>query len=624
MRYILRACIPRENTDKYVDELIVACKYSNIDEIMMCEDNIFITAIPQPLSAHREMADIMKNAVKKFKESGIKTSFYLKSLVGHFTSKAYVLPYEMFVGLNGERSTSEPCLLDKGFAEYAATLMSYYAECEFDSMMIDDDFRSMNHCGQYGCACDLHVLKTSLRYGKKLTQSDLISAIKSYDKESLKIKKCFREITFEGQLFFAHGIEKAVHSVDPIVQLGLMASGVECDQYQGRDMKKLLRAFAGEGRVPFIRPPGGAYTNTPGDALFNGMDYGVKYRTKLGDDIRYVSEVDVFAPRNIFTKSVKLLDVQCSMHAIAGFDELSLNIIDHFGTSPMESIEYLDMLKENKGKYDKFNAQVKGKRLCGIGLPLPNDYLEKLDNGRFGLLGAHEYQSLLHKLGLPVCFEEFDVNFLTGEHFNCYSDEKLKELFSKGVILDEEGVRAATERGFSKYVGASVVERASQACFERLADVEENSGHAGLRYPVYTGSVHSDERIYKLNAMPGATVLTELADAKLNKIADASTYFENELGGRVLALGTKFTGANLLYKGRIKQLHAVVKKLFFGKLPFVIDNAITIAPFWYKDNDSDILFLYNFGFDKQRFLLRTDRKDIEIEIEPLSIKEFIL
>ena len=118
--------------------------------------------------------------------------------------------------------------------------------------------------------------------------------------------------------------------------------------------------------------------------------------------------------------------------------------------------------------------------------------------------------------------------------------------------------------------------------------------------------------------------LTELVDVELEKIADASTYFENELGGRILALGTKFTGANLLYKGRLKQLHAVIKKLFSGKLPFMVENAITVAPFWFKDNDGDILFLYNFGFDMQRFVLRTSRGDVEIEIEPLSIKEFVL
>ena len=358
MRYVLRACIPRIDTEGYTDELIKACKYADIDEIMMCEDNVFITAIPQPLSAHREMADIIKKAVVKFKENGIKCSFYLKSLVGHFTSETYVLPYEMFVGLNGERSANEPCLLDPGFAEYGRTLMSYYAECGFRSMMIDDDFRSMSHCRQYGCVCDLHVKRTSERYGKKLSREELISAINSYDAESLKIKKCFREITFEGQLAFASGIERAIHSVDPLTDVGLMASGVECDQYQGRDMKKLLRAFAGEGHKPFIRPPGGAYMDTLGDAMFYGMDAGVKYRTGLCEDVRYISEVDVFSPRNIFTKSVRLLDIQCSMHAIAGFDERSLNLIDPFGTPPMQSVEYLDMLKENKQKYDRMNGLV--------------------------------------------------------------------------------------------------------------------------------------------------------------------------------------------------------------------------------------------------------------------------
>ena len=625
MRYVLRACIPRIDTEGYTDELIKACKYADIDEIMMCEDNVFITAIPQPLSAHREMADIIKKAVVKFKENGIKCSFYLKSLVGHFTSETYVLPYEMFVGLNGERSANEPCLLDPGFAEYGRTLMSYYAECGFRSMMIDDDFRSMSHCRQYGCVCDLHVKRTSERYGKKLSREELISAINSYDAESLKIKKCFREITFEGQLAFASGIERAIHSVDPLTDVGLMASGVECDQYQGRDMKKLLRAFAGQGHKPFIRPPGGAYMDTLGDAMFYGMDAGVKYRTGLGEDVRYISEVDVFSPRNIFTKSVRLLDIQCSMHAIAGFDELSLNLIDHFGTPPMQSVEYLDMLKENKQKYDRMNGLVKGKRLRGIGLMLPSDFLEKLDNGRFGLMGSHGYQFFLHRLGLPVCYEESEVNFIIGEMLSCFSDEKIISLLSKGAILDEEAVRRLTERGFSKYIGVKSGERVTVACYERLTDAKENLGYGGLRYPVYTASVHVDECIYKLEAEKGATVLTELVDARLEKISDGCVYFENELGGRVLSFGTRFTGANLFYKGRRAEIHAVVKKLFSGKLPFTLDGAVSVAPFWFCGDDGrSVLFLYNFGYDTQNLNISVSGKRLSLSLEPLSIKEIIM
>lgn len=131
-----------------------------------------------------------------------------------------------------------------------------------------------------------------------------------------------------------------------------------------------------------------------------------------------------------------------------------------------------------------------------------------------------------------------------------------------------------------------------------IANKLENSGHAGVRYPVYTCSVHVDKKIYKLKAMQGATVHAELADARLNKTAYASIYFENELGGRILALGTKFTGSNLLYNGRLKQLQKVVEKLFFGKLLFRQKNETTIATFLFKDNTGTVLLLCNFGFNK--------------------------
>ena len=60
MRYAVRACILRKDPGGYLQQLIKACIDAQIDEIMMCEDNVFISAISQPLEAHREMAEIMK------------------------------------------------------------------------------------------------------------------------------------------------------------------------------------------------------------------------------------------------------------------------------------------------------------------------------------------------------------------------------------------------------------------------------------------------------------------------------------------------------------------------------------------------------------------------------------
>ena len=80
MKYILRVCIPKYGTNKYVNQIIDICKYSNIKEIMVCEDNDYITAIAQPTDAHKKMAEILKTVVPKIKDNGIEVSFYLQLL----------------------------------------------------------------------------------------------------------------------------------------------------------------------------------------------------------------------------------------------------------------------------------------------------------------------------------------------------------------------------------------------------------------------------------------------------------------------------------------------------------------------------------------------------------------
>lgn len=605
MRFAIRACILKNNFDDYLRQLIQACKEADIDEIMMCEDNIFISAISQPLEAHREMAKIMKDAVEKCKAAGLRCTFYLKSMIGHFTCKTYVLPYQKFVGFNGEESVNECCLMDPGFAEYAATLMSYYAQCGFEKMMLDDDVRSVNHCnGQHGCVCDLHLAATAKEYGKSLTRQQLMDAFDKFDEESLKIKAAHRKANFAGQLRFVRAIEQAVHAVDPNVQLGQMISGVEADQFQGRDVSKFLQALAGEKHRPFLRPPGGYYSETLGDALLLGGASGLKYRALLGDSADFVSEVEVYSPRNIFTKSRKMLDLQMQVHALTGFDYLSLNIVDHFGTPPAESVEYLSLLKERKAHYHSLNQLTKGKENWGIGMPVPHNYVTSLRSKRFGLQGTNNYAFLLQKLGLPVCYRQTEVNFLTAELLGCYTDEALTELLRGGVILDDAAVTEACKRGFGELLGIASIQDVKTACYEQLTSDPMNGSFVGDRYPVYTANIHANESCLCLTPAEGARALTELVDATLRPFGAGTVYFENKLGGKILCLGTAFTGNNLLHKCRRHQFHSVVMEMFGKVLPFDVLDAISISPIWYKGEQEDVLALYNFSIDDQKFLLK--------------------
>ena len=620
MRFAIRACILKNNFDGYLQQLIAACKEADIDEIMMCEDNIFISAISQPLEAHREMADIMKKAVKECKAAGLRCTFYLKSLIGHFTCKTYVLPYQKFVGFNGEESVNECCLMDPGFAEYAATLLSYYAECGFEKMMLDDDVRSVNHCnGQLGCVCDLHLRATEKEYGKPLTRQQLIDEFSQFDEESMQIKAAHRKVNFAGQLQFVRAIEKAVHRVDPNVQLGQMISGVEADQFQGRDVMQYLQALSGEKHRPFLRPPGGYYSETLGDALLLGGASGLKYRELLGDTADFVSEVEVYSPRNIFTKSRKMLDLQMQVHALTGFDYLSLNLIDHFGTPPSESGEYLSLLKERKAYYDQLNQMTKGLSNWGIGMPLPENYVSSLKNKRFGLYGTNSYAYILQRLGVPVCYRQTQVNFLTAELVGCYQDETIKELLKGGALLDEAAVRELCRRGFGSLIGVRQIENVTSACYEQLTADPMNGSYANDRYPVYTANVHADETCCNLHLLPGARALTELVDASLQPFGVATAYFENELGGKVLCLGTVFCTNNWLHKCRRHQLHSVINEMFGSDLPFDVADAISIAPIWYRGEKEDVLVLYNFSIDDQTFCLKIKDEAQQMTIPNMTI-----
>ncbi len=621
MRYAIRACILKNNFDDYLDQLITACKEADIDEVMMCEDNIFISAIAQPLEAHKEMAEILKIAVERCKAAGLKCTFYLKSLIGHFTCKTFVLPYTKFVGMNGEESVNECCLLDAGFAQYAAELFGFYAACGFEKIMLDDDVRSVNHCnGQTGCFCDVHLSETEKEYGKPLTREKLIAAFTSFDEESRKIKAAHRKANFAGQLRFVAAIEKAVHAVDPNVQLGQMISGVEADQFQGRDVLQYLKTLAGEKHRPFLRPPGGYYSETLGDALLWGGSSGLKYRELLGESADFVSEVEVYSPRNIFTKSRTMLDLQMQVHALTGFDYLSLNIIDHFGTPPGESREYLSLLKERKPHYESLNRLTAGKRNWGVGIPVPANYVASLTNNRFGLQGSNSYGFLLQKLGIPVCYRQTEVNFLTAELLNCYTDDEVTDLLKGGVILDEEGVKQAVSRGFGRLIGVESVADVKTACYEQLTSDPMNGSYANDRYPVYTANIHANETCYNLKSMAAANILTELCDANLQVFGAGTVYFENELGGKVLCLGTVFTGNNWLHKCRRHQLHSVISRMFGEIMPFDVVDAVFVAPIWYRGEKSDALALYNFSIDSQSFTLTVNGKSSVVTIPPMTIE----
>ena len=407
--------------------------------------------------------------------------------------------------------------------------------------------------------------------------------------------------------------------MDKNIRIGLMSGTPEGEEYQGRDTEKLLAVFAGDGNKKYFRPAGGYYFDTLGDALFYGFLNGCETRQYLGKEIDYISEVDIYTPRNSFTKSVKMLDLQLKMHALAGYKKYSLNIFDHFGTSPFQYNEFLDLLKDNKQSYDEIEKAIAGKTLFGIGRPLKKgqmkEYFGRKEKGK-----AYDY--LLLKLNLPLCYGTSKVTMLDSIAVDFYADEEIEALLKDGVILDNGSVKKLCERGFSSLLGVEYIAPVEQSCFEVLTVHEWNGCYANFRFPVHVGNVYGEDPTYLYRVNEKAKVPSVLTDAKMNEISPSTVLFENELGGRVMCLATPFVENNWLHKGRLLQMQNATEWLFKGELPFTLENAKKIMSAYYEGESEDVLVLYNFGFDKETFALRHQEERIQVDMEGLTIRTF--
>lgn len=632
MRYVLRACAVEHDTENYVRQLIEAAKFAKIDEIMLCEDNVFIGGIAQPLSAHEKHAATLKKVADEIKAAGINCSFYLKAFTGHFESRAFALPYTKFVGDDGAASQNECCLLDEDFRKFAQKIFALYAGCGFSAMMLDDDFRSINHRGgRQGCFCDLHVKAASALYGEQLARERLIAASRAYDEESREIKKAFRAANFEGQKKMAESISHAIHQIDPNVRVGLMCSGIDADEIQGRGMYELLRAFAGEERKPYLRPPGGAYYDEAWN-IFSGWREGERYKAYFADAARigkdeggaeYISEVDIYSPRNIFTKSVKMLDLQIIFHVLAGYGAVSLNIIDHFGTPPKQAEEYFELLRNEKEKYKELERFAEGKQPLGIAFPVRQGMAAALKSSRFGAAGDSGYDYTLMRMGFPVQFTEGDVNFLSAEATYAYSDEEIGELLKKSLILDNGAARLLIGRGFGEKIGVTAAEAVEEACFEEYSDKEIFGEYAGYRYPASIMSV-GGKLPYRLKLAAGAKPLSVFKDAEMKEIGLASSYFKNAAGGKTLVFGAEISGDGMYNKGRVFGLKNVLKDMFGGVLPLETEGGVKLVPFCFAPVGGEVDFaaVYNCSYDVQKTKVTFAGKTIDERFEPFELKIF--
>lgn len=637
MNYVLRVVVHENAWERQLEDIVALCHYAAIEEVFLKEECHQILMSPFPMEKHRRMAEIYKKMACRFRKEGIHFSINLATVTGHCDAKLseqMTLPYTKFVGESLVPNHSTYCILDTGWQDYVKKMVTLYAESRPEIMMIDDDFRSVNHSGYLGCFCPLHVARTSEECGVTLTAQSLKDHVLGNSEQDKKVRAAWRKINFEGQLQAAHGIEEAIHAVNPNIRVGLMNSGEPNHSVQGRDIQLLLKTLAGENR-PVSRPLGGAYADGLRQQLIE-IHNGMALSMAQLEDAEIISEVENW-PHTRYTKSVRITELQMKLHTLAGADKISMNIFDFMGTPYSQEPRFMESIRNLKPELDRIQQLRKGKKASGLGMLWHKDCAQTQYNAAHiaaGIVPDRTADSLFPLLGIPVAFTKQKVNFLTGSVADNLTEEEILELLKGGLLLDSSGFDQLTKRGFGEYLGCKCTGRLQQVSCEKLVDSEFCGEFAENLLPtdwLRLGLKNIDLPL--LQAENGARELTEILDVDYKRLGGGVCLYQNSLGGRV-AVCPAFVGPwTYAYRSRAYLMRKIVCWLAKENTAFTLKDGVNVAPFYYENEEEGLLALLNTGLDTETLTVCTQyplmEKDVDFagrpfEMQPLELRLFRL
>ena len=92
------------------------------------------------------------------------------------------LPFGRFVGDDLKERSAVYCITDPAWQDYTARVCPLCPQPP-EKLMIDDDFRSLNHTARFGCFCENHARLVSERLGEPLTSRQLLDFVCGNDEK---------------------------------------------------------------------------------------------------------------------------------------------------------------------------------------------------------------------------------------------------------------------------------------------------------------------------------------------------------------------------------------------------------------------------------------------------------
>lgn len=208
---------------------------------------------------------------------------------------------------------------------------------------------------------------------------------------------------------------------------------------------------------------------------------------------------------------------------------------------------------------------------------------------------------VLGDIGLPLASDTPACGaVLCGHVADAFSDDELKAMLARGVLMDSTALELLTERGLGHLTGVRLARRLDNGMRELFTDDPMNARAAGEIRDArieFWGDARGMADVLEPIAQ-GVRVLTTIEDYFARPQGPGMTAFENELGGRVVVMG--YAPWIFLHSvGKRLQLQNAADWISRDTMPVRVDETVPLLSVARvsADRRRGAVMLLNAGFD---------------------------
>lgn len=433
------------------------------------------------------------------------------------------------------------CPLGENFQHALAERVALFAKiAQPDFITFEDDYSVSAAAGAYGCFCPLHLAEFNKREGKEYTREQLLEIFLRGDSESLELLRRYRALSLDSMVVLSNAVRKELDKVKPNTPIILLESG--STDFDGGSTVKVAKALAGTNAAA-SRLHGTFYLGGETKSIPAVLYHAVFIKEHAPEDFLAYHETDTYPHTRFYSSAKQMKAIMATVYS-SGFCgslfhtvQCTVQEVDNV----LEEKAYSQMVSSEIKRFNEAYRKASLSERVGAHVPYDTFY-----NSFEWTIKTPLWIRAVSLFGIPFTTKQREICFLDDYQLKYIPDQEILGYLSKTVFLDGDAAAALCKRGYGKYLGVSVGEDVTLnttlpydlAAYEKIVPPFESDGGGKIMPIAHTYANGHNGKLLKLTKTSDKCLTVSQAFTFEHEfISTAMTYFENDLGGKVIVMG---------------------------------------------------------------------------------------